>query len=144
MGIQVFCPLEEIRLQPSDQAEALQPDSCVQNQNRRKQDSIGGVKSGKGEGRRGKRSTRSSVPHPVTPLWPAVCVSRRAETNGAQLGLLRLVCLQANWSPSTLNGQDVSHNKEEVPLELPFVAGSGLEWTLVQHLEMNCLRRRTC
>jgi len=95
-----------------------------------------------GEGRRGKRSTKSLVPYPVTSLWPAVCV-RRTETKGSQLWLLGLVRQQVNWSPSTLSGQDVSHNKEEVPLELPFVAGRGLEWTLVQHLEMNCLRRHT-
>ena len=100
------------------------------------------MKRAKGEGRRGKRSTKSLVPYPVTSLWPAVCV-RRTETKGSQLWLLGLVRQQANWSPSTLSGQDVSHNKEEVPLELPFVAGRGLEWTLVQHLEMNCLRRHT-
>ena len=102
------------------------------------------MKRRKGEGRRGKRSTKSLVPYPVTSVWPAVCARRGTETKGPQLWLLGLVRLQVNWSPSTPSAQDVSHNKEEVPLDLPFVAGRGLEWALVQHLEMNCLRRHTC
>ena len=61
--IRVLCPLEVIRLRPSDQAEALQLDSCVQDQDRRKKGRIGGVEKRKGRGK-GKEINKVSCSLP--------------------------------------------------------------------------------
>ena len=70
--IRVLCPPEVISLHPSGQAEALQPDSCIQDQDRRKKGRIGGVGKKKG---RGKGKEVNKVPYPeflVGALWPVV------------------------------------------------------------------------
>ena len=82
------------------------------------------MKRGKREGR-GKKSTKSLVPYPVGALWPVGRVRMRPGTKGSQLWPLGLVCRWVSWSPSTSSGQEVSHSEEEIPPELPFVAGRG-------------------
>ena len=111
-----------IRYQPSEQAEGLQPDSSVQDQDRRKNRRIGGIEKRKRE-RRGKRSIKSPVPSLVKALWPAIHVRRRPGTKWPQLWPLGLVHQWVSWSPSTPSGQDVSCSEEEIPPESPLVAG---------------------
>ena len=66
-----------ISLQSSAQAEALQPDSCIQDQGTRK----------KGEERKerekGREVNKVSSSLPVGALWPGVCVRRRPGTKGS-------------------------------------------------------------
>ena len=94
--VRVPCPPEVIRYQPSEQAEALQPDSCVQDQDRSKNRRIGGIEKRKRE-RSGKRSIKSPVPSLVKALWPAIHVRRRPGTKWPQLWPLGLVH-QCGWA----------------------------------------------
>ena len=114
--IHVLCQEEVISLQSSAQAEALQPDSCIQDQGTRK----------KGEERKerekGREVNKVSCALLVGALWPVVRVRRRPGTKGSQLRPLGLVHWQASWPLSTPSGQDVSCSKESLP-ESPFVAG---------------------
>ena len=123
-----------ISLQPSAQAEALRPNSCVQDRGIRKTGRIGRSKERKERGKEREINKVSCSP-PVGALWPVVCV-RRPGTKGSQLRPLGLVHWQASWPLSTPSGQDVSLSEEESPPESPFVAGRGTpsrtqNWALV-------------
>ena len=59
--IRVLCQEEVINLQSSAQAEALRPDSCIQDQGTRKTGRIGRAKEKREE--RGERSIKSLVPY---------------------------------------------------------------------------------
>ena len=83
--VRVLCPPEVIRYQPSEQAEGLQPDSSVQDQDRRKNRRIGGIEKRKRE-RRGKRSIKSPVPSLVKALWPAITSGGDQGQNGPSCG----------------------------------------------------------
>ena len=104
--IQVLCQEEAISLQSSAQAEALLPDSCIQDQGTRKQGRIGRVKERKERGK-GREVNKVSCSLPVGAL------RRRPGTKGSQLRPLGLVHWQASWPLSTLSGQDVSLSEEE-------------------------------
>ena len=108
--IRVLCQEEVISLQSSAQAEALWPNSCVQDQGIRKMGRIGRAKERK---ERGKGREVNKVSLPVGALWPVVHVRRRPGTRGSQLRPLGLVHWQASWPLSTPSGQDVSLSKEE-------------------------------
>ena len=117
------------------QAEALWPDSCVQDQGTRKMGRIGRAKERTERGK-GREVNKVSCSLPVRALWPVVHVRRRPGTKGSQLQLLGLVHCQASWPLSTPSGQDVSLSKEESLPESPFVVGSGTpsrarNWALV-------------
>ena len=118
----VLCQEEVISLQSSAQAEALRPDSCVQDWGTRKTGRIGRAKERKERGQ-GREVNKVSCSLPVGALWPVVRVRRRPGTKGSQLRPLGLVHWQASWPLSTPSGQDVSLSKEDVPPESPFVAG---------------------
>ena len=133
--IRVLCQEEVISLQSSAQAEALGPDSCIQDRGTRKTGRIGRAKERK---ERGKGREVSKVPCslPVGALWPVVHVRRRPGTRGSQLRPLGLGHWQASWPLSTPSGQDVSLSEEESSPESPFVAGRGTPsraryWALV-------------
>ena len=122
--IRVLCQEEVISLQPSAQAEALWPDSCVQDWGTRKTGRIGRVKEGKDRGK-GREVNKVACSLLVGALWPVVSVRTRPGTKGSQFRPLGLVHWQASWPLSTLSCQDVSLSKEESPPESPFVAGRG-------------------
>ena len=79
-----------ISLQPSAQAEALQPDSCIQDLGTRKMGRIGRAKERKERGT-GREVNKVSCSLPVGALWPVVHVRRRPGTKGFQLRPLVLV-----------------------------------------------------
>ena len=122
--IRVLCQEEVISLQPSAQAEAPQPDSCIQDLGTRKMGRIGRAKERKERGK-GREVNKVSCSLPVGALWPVVRVRRRPGTKGFQLRPLGLVHWQASWPLSTPSGQDVSLSKEESPPDSPFAAGRG-------------------
>ena len=132
--IWVLCQEEVISLQSSVQAEALRPNSCVQDQGIRKTGRIGRAKERKKRGK-GREVNKVSCSSPVGALWPVVCVRRRPGTKGSQLRPLGLVHWQASWPLSTPSGQDVSLSEEESPP----VAGTGnpsraSNWALIYEL----------
>ena len=122
-----------ISLQSSAQAEALRPNSCVQDQGIRKTGRIGRAKeTERGKGREVNKVSCSLL---VRALWPLVCVRRRPGTKGSQLRPLGLVHWQASWPLSTPSGQDVSLNEEESPP----IAGRGTpsracNWAVINEL----------
>ena len=120
--IRVLCQEEVISLQSSAQAEALRPDSCIQDWGTRKTGKTGRAKEKK-EGEKGREVNKVSCSLPVGALWPVVRIRRRPGTKGFQLWRLGLVHCQASWLLSTPSGQDVSLSEEDVPSWLPFVAG---------------------
>ena len=124
--IRVLCQEEMISLESSAQAEALRPDSCIQDQGTRKQGRIGRVKERKERGK-GREVNKVSCSLPVGALWPVVHIRRRPGTKGSQLRPLGLVHWQASWPLSTPSGQDVSLREEESPPESPFVVGRNKE-----------------
>ena len=117
--IRVLCQEEVISLQSSAQAEALRPDSCVQDRGTRK---IGWDRLKGGV----RQTTESLVPYPVGAPWPVVHVRRRPGTNESQSRLLGQIRWQASWSWSTPSGLDVSPSKNGgVPSWSPVVVGMG-------------------
>ena len=74
--IRVLCQEEVISLQSSAQAEALRPDSCVQDCWTRKTGRIGRAKEKKERGKR-REVNKVSCSLPVGALWPVVCIRRR-------------------------------------------------------------------
>ena len=110
--IRVLCQEEMISLESSAQAEALRPDSCIQDQGTRKQGRIRRVKERKERGK-GREVNKVSCSLPVRALWPIVRIRRRPGTKGSQLRPLGLVHWQASWPLSTPSGQDVSPSEEE-------------------------------
>ena len=131
--IRVLCQEEVISLQSSAQAEALRPDSCVQDQGTRKTGRIGRAKE-RTDRAKGREVDKVSCSLLAGALWPVVRV-RRPGTKGSQLRPLGLVHWQASWPPSTPSGQDVSLSEEESPP----VAGRGTpsrasNWALINEL----------
>ena len=87
--IRVLCQEEVISLQSSAQAEALQPDSCVQDRGTRETGRVGRAEERKERGKR-REINKVSCSLPVGALWPVVCI-RRPGTKGSQLQPLGLV-----------------------------------------------------
>ena len=87
--IRVPCQEEVISLQSSAQAEALQPDSYIQDQDTRKTWKEGRVKERKERGK-GREVNEVSCSLPVGALWPVVHIRRRPGTKGSQLWPLGL------------------------------------------------------
>ena len=110
--IQVLCQEEVISLQSSAQAEALRPDSCVQDQGIRKTGRIGRAKERKERGKQ-REVNKVSCSLLVGALWPVIRVRRRPGTKGSQLWPLGLVHWQASWALSIPSGQNVSLSEEE-------------------------------
>ena len=113
-----------ISLQSSAQAEALRPDSCIQDQGARKTGRIGRAKERKDRGK-GREVNKVSCSLPVGVFWPVVHIRRRPGTKGSQLRLLGLVHWQASWPLSTPSGQDVSLSKEEFPTRVAICCKKG-------------------
>ena len=140
-GIRVLCQEEVISLQSSAQAEALRPNSCVQDRGIRK---IGRAKERTERGKQ-REVNKVSCSLLVGALWPVVCVRRRPGTKGSQLRPLGLVHWQASWPLSTPSGLDVSLSEEESPP----VAGRGApsracNWAFINELseETHVLRKQ--
>ena len=117
-GIRVLCQEEVISLQPSAQAEALRPDSCVQAEALERREGWEGLRRGQREG--GERAVRSLVSHRSGAL--ASCL-RQEETRDKRVPAAAAGSgpLAASWPLSTPSGQDVSLSEEESPP----VAGRG-------------------
>ena len=75
-----LCQEEVISLQSSAQAEALRPNSCVQDRGIRK---IGRAKERTERGKQ-REVNKVSCSLLVGALWPVVCVRRRPVTKGSQ------------------------------------------------------------
>ena len=131
--IRVLCQEEVISLQSSAQAEALRPDSCVQDQGTRKTGRIGRAKE-RTDRAKGREVDKVSCSLLVRALWPLVCVRRRPGTKGFQLRPLGLVHWQASWPLSTPSGQDVSLSEESPPVAGRGTPSRASNWALINEL----------
>ena len=133
--IRVLCQEEVISLQSSAQAEALGPDSCIQDRGTRKTGRIGSVQERK---ERGKGREVNKVSWSLRSGHSGQLPRSGGDQGqkGPKLRPLGLAHQQATWPLSTPSGQDVSRSEGESPAELPLVAGRGTpsraqNWALV-------------